>query len=408
MNEKHGVGGGLTVVGFDREPEAILQEMQKNAENEIIAELEKHGKHYSDLSDSEWEHRVHAQLLKNPFTDVDLVVTHQPSLWTAPKQDLVGGVLYFYLSEKAWTNARYCFNRAKQHPTFQQYPVLMQALQRNYDYIKQNHRHLIGAARVVGRALYGNTLGYRTTTFAQTQDYFLFENPVSYDKVQKIVIVNAATNYSLVGQKSDKMRELVDENNQLPEWLEEMTFGESVYADLNRRNWLDKISTLTLYIDEAHTTSPEQVIRMHFLNYFVEELITTQANERHRVDKSGTILTEVTTYRDNKSTGRADYMLNLYGHWIPFEAKVGIATEKDILAQVKKYTHVDYFICDALRYEVGQHGYCLLGDQFGIYLCKDGQWVDCAADRPLWPRTSLNRKTMREIQEYLGLKLRAF
>jgi hypothetical protein len=408
MNAKNGVGGGLTVVGFDREPDDILAEMQKNAENDIISELEAQEKSLDDMTEVEWDRRVRAQLLSEPYTDVDLVTRRDPGAWTAPKQDLVGGALFFFLSAKAWINARYCYNNAKKHPTFQRYPVLMAALQRNYDYIKTNHRHLIGVARVVGRASYGNSLGFRTTTFAETEDFHLLDTPISYDEVQEITIINAATNYSLVGRKSDQMRELAAKYNTLPEWLTKMTFGESVYADMNRRNWLEKISTLTLYIDAEHTASPEQVIRAYFIDFFIEELLTQQDNQRHRVDQTDTIFTEVTTYRDKKATGRADYMLNLFGHWIPFEAKVGIATEKDILSQVKQYTHVDYFIRGGQKYPVGQHGYCLLGDQYGVYLCKDGQWVDCAADRPLWARTSLNRKTMREIQEYLGMKLRAF
>jgi hypothetical protein len=290
MNAKHGVGGGLTVVGFDREPDVILAEMQKNAGNDIISELEAQGNSIDEMTDAEWNRRVHAQLLIEPYTDVDLVTRCNPGTWTAPKQDLVGGALFFFLSAKAWINARYCYNKAKKHPTFQRYPVLMAALQRNYDYIKTNHRHLIGVARVVGRASYGNSLGFRTTTFAETEDFHLFETPVSYDEVQEITIINAATNYSLVGKKSDQMRNLAAKYNTLPEWLTKMTFGESVYADMNRRNWLDKISTLTLYIDENHTTSPEQVIRAYYLDYFVEELLTMQENERHRVDKSDTIL----------------------------------------------------------------------------------------------------------------------
>lgn len=408
MSTIQGVGAGLTVVGFDKEPEDILKEMYKNAGNDVIGELEDDGKDISTLPDEEWYRLVNVAAMKNPYTDVDLLVSRDPGNWTAPKQDLVGGVLYFFLTAKAWTNARYCYNHAKNHPTFQKYPIFMEALKRNHDYIQVNNRHLIGAARVVGRASFGSTHGFRTTHFAETSDFHLFDTPVSYDEMQDIQIVNAATNYSLVGKKADKMRDLVRRYNRLPEWLEKLTFGESVYADMNRRNWLSKISTLTLYLDEVHTTSPEQVIRAYFLDFFVEELLTMQENERHRVDKSDTIYTEVTTYRGSTSTGRADYMLNLFGHWIPFEAKVGIATEKDILTQVKKYTHVDYFIKNGQRYEVGQHGYCLLGDQFGIYLCKDGQWVDCSAQQPLWPRTSLNRKSMREIQEYLGTKLRGF
>lgn len=68
MNAKNGVGGGLTVVGFDREPDDILAEMQKNAENDIISELEAQEKSLDNMTEAEWNRRVRAQLLSEPYT----------------------------------------------------------------------------------------------------------------------------------------------------------------------------------------------------------------------------------------------------------------------------------------------------------------------------------------------------
>ena len=42
---------------------------------------------------------------------------------------------------------------------------------------------------------------------------------------------------------------------------------------------------------------------------------------------------------------------------------------------------------------------CLLGDQHGIYLTVNSQFIDCASDRPLWPRTSLSKALLRDIQK---------
>ncbi len=401
MARTQAVAAGMTIVGFDKDPDMVIREIHKNASNRVIDQLEQQGIDPASVSDTEWEQRIKEEALRDPRTDVDLLISGDVADWTAPKQDLMNGALYFFLTAKAWLNVRYCYRKAQNHQEFVNNPPYMAALKRNFEFIQQNHRSLIGVARVTSCAVAGGGLGFRSVNFADLEDFTMFAQPISYDDVYPIVEVNARSVYSLVGEKADEMRSLVQLHNVLPRWLKSMRFGTTLYSHMTERNWLTEISTLTLYIDQDDTASPEQVIRTYFLDFFISEVLKKSLDKNAVRTDDELLFHEVTTWRSGKKTGRADYMMKLYGHWIPFEAKVSVATEPDILGQIKQYTHIDSFTMNGIKYHVGQHGYCLLGDQKGIYLCKDGKWVGCSATVPLWPRTSLNRSSMQEIQAYL-------
>lgn len=401
MPKAQEVAAGLTIVGFDKDPDMVIQEIHKNAEHRVIFHLEEQGIDPSTLSDQKWNELITEEALRNPRTDVDLLISGDVADWTAPKQDLMNGALYFFLTAKAWLNVRFCYRLAQKHPEFLNNSPYLEALRRNYEFIQKNHRSLIGVARVTSCAVAGGGLGFRSVNFADLEDFTMFKQPISYDDVYPIVEVNARSVYSLVGEKADEMRSLVQLHNILPRWLKAMRFGTTLYSHMTERNWLTEISTMTLYIDQDHTASPEQVIRTYFLDFFITELLKKSQDKNAVQTDDEPLFREVTTWRGGKKTGRADYMMQLYGHWIPFEAKVSVATEPDILGQITQYTHIDSFTMLGNRFNVGQHGYCMLGDQKGIYLCKDGKWVGCSATEPLWPRTSLNRRSMQEIQRYM-------
>ena len=103
---------------------------------------------------------------------------------------------------------------------------------------------------------------------------------------------------------------------------------------------------------------------------------------------------------------------------MPFEAKVAVNTEVDIYAQVRQYIDVDHFDYEVISDDsgssprkqaqrVGKHKLCLIGDQFGIYLARDGAFVNCSPDKPLWARTELSKPIIAEIRETLREMIQA-
>jgi hypothetical protein len=395
---KQMVAAGLTVLGFRENLDELTGEYQKNAENNYGAYLKSKGIDEVTVSQRQWETEVYNRMLNNPQTDIQCLRSFEPDLeWSAPKQDLVDGALFFYLGDRARINVRACMREAQQNNEFQQYPAFMRSLQISADYIEKNARHLIGVAKVKGIAVYGHGLGFRGRNFAKidSQNFHFFENPLPLDFLKSIpIVINGPTVYSLVGDKSTRIVNELRKSNKLPDWLDTMTFGDTLYSHITAENWLNTLPTTSIVIDSSATSSPEQLLRFHFFNYLIKAV----------ADPKTPILEEASHWRGNELTGYSDYLFQVNGEWVVFEAKVNVNSERDILQQIKKYTESTTFNFSpeneprAIKAPMPKHRVCLLGDQHGIYLTVDSQFIDCAVDRPRWHRTSLSREVLRDIR----------
>jgi hypothetical protein len=387
MAKAHAVAAAMTLVGYDDTVDILVAEIHKNGKNDFENDVIAQGGLLSDYDDSEVERRGWEYALREPKTDID-ILGKGLSNWSVPRQDLVGGVLFFFLTAKALINAKKIMKQAPTHPDVQAYPQIMETLERNYRFIEANQASLIAAAQVTGIAEYGGHPGMRGGFYGDIKEFHFFKNPLPYTEVKKIVVVNATIHYSLHGDKADWLRSAIAQTNKLPAWLERKMFGTTRYADLVS-DWYGNIRTQTLYLAPEDTASPEGVIRQYYLNFLIAEIQDSETKYH----------AEVHTTREGSRTGIADYMVCIQGHWIPIEAKVTVAAERDILGQIQKYTGISSFGRSTTMTEMTNHGICLIGDQYGIYLCKDGAFVDCDAHTPLWPRTGITKKTPQQIRD---------
>ena len=393
------VAAGMTVLGFREDLASLEAEYFKNAEVSYAEELARLGIDETTISDADWQKEVIARALRNPKSDIQLLLDRVPDLgWSAPKQDLVDGVLFFYLGDRAAINARRCIKQSTTDDAFKKQPTLFHALELSADYILKNARHLIGAARVKSISAYGTGVGFRGRNFAtiDSQNFHFFEHPLPLDFLKALpMTINGPTVYSLVGDKSTRIVDELRKKNHLPRWLDELTFGDTLYSHITPENWLTTLPTTTIVLDSSATSSPEQLLRFHFFNHFIKDI----------ADRQAPILEETPHWDDRGFTGYSDYMFQLNGTWIPFEAKVNVNSERDILAQLRKYTHSSTFTMSQegstqrVRKSMPTHRVCLLGDQHGIYLTVNNQFVDCAADRPRWHRRDFSRALMTNIKE---------
>jgi hypothetical protein len=399
------VAAGMTVLGFREDLDQLSEEYYKNAENRYGSELASQGIDQTTISQSDWENEVLKRMERNPKSDIQVILDQVPDLeWSAPKQDLVDGVLFFYLGDRAAINARRCLRLAPDDKHFQKHKPLLHALELSADYILKNARQLIGAARVKSISAYGTGVGFRGRNFAtiDSQNFHFFEHPLSLDFLKALpMTINGPTVYSLVGDKSTRIVAELRKKNRLPRWLDELTFGDTLYSHITPENWLTTLPTTTIVLDSSATSSPEQLLRFHFFNHFIKDI----------ADPRAPILEETPHWDDNGFAGYSDYMFQLNGTWVPFEAKVNVNSERDILAQLRKYTHSITFTMtqeestQKVRQQMPTHRVCLLGDQHGIYLTVNNQFVDCAQDRPRWHRRDFSRALMTSIKETIQIYL---
>lgn len=399
---KRNVAAGLTVLGFRENVDILIEEYFKNAETNYAKDLEKRGIDPSTIGETQWQEEVRQRVVTNPQSDIQLLIGRYPELeWSAPKQDLVDGVLFFYLGAKARINARACLKEAKNREEFQQYPALMKSLLESASYIEKHARTVIGVAKVTSIAAYGSGVGFRGRNYAEidSANFHFFENPLSLDFLKTLpIVINGPTVYSLVGDKSTKIVSELKKTNVLPDWLGTMKFGDTNFSHITAKNWLTTLPQTSIVIDASISSSPEQLLRYHFFNYLIKTI----------ADENTPIVEEAPHWQNNKLSGYSDYLFQLNGTWVPFEAKVNVNSERNILEQVKKYTESDTFnmslkdVDKPVRVAMPTHRICLLGDQHGIYLTVNSQFIDCAADRPLWPRTSLSTTMLKDMKQRIA------
>jgi hypothetical protein len=322
---KHQVGAGLTVTGFRDNLDDLYSEFYKNASNDYYSYLEE--QNITNQSAEDENAAIEQFLYAEPFTDVMMLMNKNKTLqWTAPRHDLQNGALFFYLSNQAFINARKLFNQAQYDERFTSNPKMMEALRYSFDFIQKYHGHVIGVGRVVGVAESGSGIGFSSRFFADCDNYSTLQNPLPYESLKKYVIVNARSVYTIPGNLAQGLLEEIKQSNTLPRCFHTMKFGDTRYGHLNKTNWLKLISQTHIDISSEFTTSPEETLRFHFFDYLVDFL----------KDDASDYYTEVTTMRDGYRLGRSDYMVQIHGLWIPFEAKVNTNTEENLFLQLQK------------------------------------------------------------------------
>ena len=111
--------------------------------------------------------------------------------------------------------------------------------------------------------------------------------------------------------------------------------------------------------------------------------------------------------RSGNPTGIADYFVSVHGQWVPVEAKLNVNAERDLAGQLQKYLYVDGFRPRRGRQRgefipVTPAGVSLVADQAGLYTLVDGDYTNCTAEQPAWPRATLSHNTAGRIRARLA------
>ena len=176
-----------------------------------------------------------------------------------------------------------------------------------------------------------------------------------------------------------------------------MQFGDSNIPFIDQKNWLKVVPQLDNFaLSPTDTSSPEDKVCYYFVKHLVGALQDSDLPDNLQ------FLEQVNSMRKGQATGRPDYMLRMHDTWVPLEAKVAVNTEVRMRDQIQQYINIDAF-----RYRAGKtlvttsmrpHGVCLLADQYGVYLTHNGEFIECAPDRPRWDRRQLTRATITDIR----------
>ena len=123
------VCAGVTVLGFRRNLEELEDEFCKNAEHSFASSLEDRQVDASELTDDQWEAGVNERYNNEPQSDLQVLLSRRKGCtWSAPKQDLLDGALFFYLGKRALANVRRCVRQARNEDKVDDTPFMRSLL----------------------------------------------------------------------------------------------------------------------------------------------------------------------------------------------------------------------------------------------------------------------------------------
>lgn len=316
----------------------------------------------------------------------------EPYNWSAPKWMSEGDILFYYHSKSSINSSKY---------------VLKELDGYKEDYVVKNVNHGVElakkyAGKIIGFSEIAGPTGYfgfqdqhfKDRTFAAVKSVHLFENPIDIEVFSDFIKISPGGTNTPISRDKDfqQLKELLAENNELPDYLKTAKIGNNTFRNVNKDNWREiSCSMNSTFINESQ-------IRAYLIDYFLKEI------KDHRTP----LLEECNCFRDSKKTGTADYFIKINSKWVPVEAKLNILSEKDIHHQLSKYLQIDSFRPTIknkkqTEYEAFNPKFALIIDQSGIYIYNEDEFIDCEPGEPLWPRMIMGEtdKIRENIISYL-------
>lgn len=341
---------------------------------------------------------------KDWITDMDVLLDFPVGKevgWIAPKWLMAGDILFFYHTESARNIINKLLGKAKQlrySPTLresvpirtqQDEMMMVRVMERAARNVESYSGTILGFTEVAGRPtrIFDELKHFQGTIYAPLANVHVFKYPLSYKDFNDILIINKTT-ISINGIVFDEIKRRLARKNQLPVILENTKPAGLGFRTVNADNW-DRVACNkdTRFVDEEQ-------IRTYYADYVLLEI----------KDPSSAIYEECNCFRDDQRTGRADYFIRLAGRLLPVEAKLNVLAEQNIASQVTKYTHIDFFVPAKGAYKdkrihVDDSSFCQVIDQAGIYLTKDGEFVGCSPNSPIFERKNLVRSKLPHVRD---------
>jgi hypothetical protein len=252
---------------------------------------------------------------------------------------------------------------------------------------------IFGCAEIAGAAEYhkSDLYHFESRFFAPLARFHVFEHPLRSEIFSKYIKISQNTITPLYGQEFDGVKALLSEHNNLPCFLRVAGSGVLSFRTVNRENWPTiSCNSDTRFICEAQ-------LRAYLLDHLFREL----------KDTGTAVLEECQCYRNSQKTGTVDYFVRICGHWIPVEAKLNILAERDLMSQIAKYVKIDTFVptkgsSRSKIFQVTDQGICIVADQSGIYVVRNGEFFGCALGDPIWRRESLDHSSAHDIRSWMA------
>ncbi len=325
-----------------------------------------------------------------------------PIYWTAPRWMTRGDILFFYLSKSSKDNIRKLVRRLDEESqatgllrkllSGRRGQRLRSLLSQAAKLSEKNSGRVFACAEATGPAEFippekGYSPRFKSNVFAPVSNTHVFDQPLSAEQFADLIRIRQGAVTSLHGKTFQHIKSLFTERNVLPDYLRNAVPAVKASEILLEDDWTNIANRQDVrFVDEAQ-------LREFLLDPFLEEL----KDERTLLHR------ECRCLRGGKVRRLADYFVKIHSAWIPVEAKLNVKAERDIRAQLAEYSNIDSFV-PTLGREKGKecpadtHSFCLVADQFGVYIFSNGDFSGCSPGKPVWQWEELDHSIVPAIR----------
>ena len=274
--------------------------------------------------------------------DVETLLRAEWVEWTSPKWTIQGDIVFFFHAKTA----------------IQQIRRLETALRTSTDAMSRSRKDRLASALVRARTLYARYGGkifaigriagrpfydahpflseeeeheynvkFRTSRhiFARVGEICLLEQPIDIAEFSDFIFVSRQSAITpVVGDDFERLKRLIAEKNQIPEYLENSTAIPTPLQKINTENWLE----ITRHYRRLFQL--EIQFRRFYVDYFLRVLGAQKK-----------FYAECECYKNGIRSGIADNIIKLDARWCFVEVKLNVKAEPHLSAQLQKYCNVE-------------------------------------------------------------------
>lgn len=297
--------------------------------------------------------------------NIELLLDKEDCEWTAPKWCKNDDIVLFMHAKTSINTIRSLKKKllnSKSSFSLEEYNTIATGLEKGVELYDLYGGKVFAIGKVNGRLVYDdfaneNNLHWKSRIYAPVEDIYILQKPISTSEfIEFIEISRQSAITPVFGEKFDKLKKLILEYNNAPEYFSESVAANLPLSKINIDNWL---TVSNLYRRSFF-------LEIQFRTFYTNYLLKTLGDRK-------TIYSECACYKNKSNPSFVDNVIYINGKYLPVEVKLHSSSERNLMTQLKKYCNVDKLMIDSKKQRIINDNYIyknfvLLIDTFSIFI----------------------------------------
>ncbi len=273
--------------------------------------------------------------LTEGFTLPESILTSSTIEWTAPKWAKAGDIVFFMHSKTAISSITALRSKLIKNENVipaPDYDLLMSYLGHAREIHAKYGGKIFAVGRVCGAPEYvdpnefvDQILHWKSRDYAAIDNIQVLQTPIDISVFRQYIHLSRGGSVTpLFDTEFDRLRADIGKENELPNYLKNAIARPIPLRMINSNNW----------IETANAYRRCFILEKQFRRFYVDYLIKGLGDRR-------AFFSECRCQRKDIHDSFMDYVIVFDGKLLPFEAKLALSSEPNIVEQVSKYVYND-------------------------------------------------------------------